>query len=160
MKTIFNNQRGISTIEVLIVLVTIGVMAWIVDTTYTGIQAKSNNSTRATDINTIQEHIETFYSQNMYYPTLADMNNSSWVTTNLKGLDQSVMQDPSWTNKNKLCNINSQPVFLVRSQPGCYGYNPTNNGASCAAKANTCNDYVLSASLQQGGGVYTKRQLN
>ena len=154
------NQGGFSLIEIFVVLISVGVLVAIVVTTYSGIQARSRNNTRTADITTLQEYIEKFYSQNMYYPSLKDMNNASWRSANLKGLSQGALQDPSWTASNKICTVNGAPVLINKSQPGCYGYAPTNNGASCEAQDTTCSDYTLTATLEQGGGVYTKKQLD
>jgi Tfp pilus assembly protein PilE len=138
----------------------LGILIAIVLSTYAGIQARSRNNQRTATIRTLQEHIESFYSQNMFYPSLNDLNNSSWVAANMKGLSVSSYQDPSWTNAVKACTVNGHPVLIAKSQNGCYGYWPTNNGASCENNDTTCNDYTLSATLEQGGGTYTKVQLD
>lgn len=88
------------------------------------------------------------------------MNNAAWRKANLKGVSQSMLEDPSWSKTNKACTLNGQPILIAKSQPGCLGYQPTNNGASCEADATSCNDYTLTATLEQGGGVYSKSQLD
>lgn len=154
------NEQGFSFIELLIVLITIGILVGIIVVTYNNNQAKSRNNIRTADIRTLQVAVEKFYSQNNYYPTLSEMNSLNWRKANLSNLSQSTFKDPSWTPKNKACNVNGQPILLKQSQPGCYGYSPTNNGASCAAVATSCSDYTLSATLEDNKGIYTKRQLD
>lgn len=155
-----HNQKGFSLIEIFVVLLSVFILIAIVASTYSGIQARSRNNTRTADITKIQEYIEKFYSQNMYYPSLKDMNNASWLATNLKGLPKNTLKDPSWTAANKECTLNGSPVLINSSKPGCYGYAPTNNGASCESADTTCNEYTLTATLEQGGGIYSKKQLD
>ncbi len=154
------NNQGFSIIEILIVLITVGLLVGIVVYTYAGIRARSRDNARIADITTeLQTNIEAFYSQNMYYPSLKDINNPTWRNTNLPKLPASAIKDPSWTPSNKACTVNSQPILIKKAQPGCYGYAPTNNGSSCEAADTTCNQYTLTASLEQGG-LYIKTQLD
>ena len=154
------NNHGFSVIEILIVLIAVGLLVGIVAYTYAGIRARSRDNTRIADLTTeLQTNIEAFYSQNMYYPSLKDMNSPSWRTTNLPKLKSNAIQDPSWTPSNKTCTLNNQPILLKKAQPGCYGYNPTNNGASCESNDTACNQYTLTANLEQGG-LYIKTQLD
>lgn len=155
-----NKEQGFTIVELLIVIVVIGILAAIVITTYSGIQAKARNAKRETDIQSLQTQIEAFYSQNQYYPSLTDMNSSAWRATNMKSLDASAMQDPSWSSSNTACTVSGAPTLLTTSQSGCYGYAPTASGASCEAADTTCNQYTLTASMEQGVGTYTKANLD
>src|SRR5437764_5518364 len=89
------SQEGFTIVELLIVIVVIGILALLVITTYSGIQQKARNSKRQTDVQSLQTQLEAFYSQNGYYPSLTDMNNTSWRGTNMKSLDQGALTDPS-----------------------------------------------------------------
>src|SRR5579863_10379716 len=89
------SRRGFTIVELLIVIVVIGILALLVITTYSGIQAKARNAKRQTDIQSLQTQLEAFFSQNSYYPSLTDMNSSSWRTTNMKSLDPNALIDPS-----------------------------------------------------------------
>ncbi len=155
-----SNDKGFSVIEIAIVVLSVGILVGIIVYTYAGIKARSRDNARIADITTVlQTNIEAFYSQNMYYPSLQDINNPVWRHTNLPKLKDSALQDPSWTATNKACTVDGKPVLIQKAQPGCYGYAPTNNGASCAAADTTCNQYTLTASLEQGG-IYQKTQLD
>ncbi len=154
------NSDGFSLIEILIVIVAVGVLVAIVVNTFAGIQARSRNSQRTDDLKTLQEHIESFFAHNMYYPSLSDMNNPSWLKANMKGVSTSMYADPSWTPHNTKCTLNGHPILLKKSEPGCFGYDPSNNGASCESSDTTCDDYTLSASLEQGAGTYDLSQLD
>ena len=78
------NAKGFTIVELLIVIVVIGILALLVITTYSGIQAKARNSKRQTDIQSIQTQLEAFFSQNGYYPSLGNMNDSSWLSSNMR----------------------------------------------------------------------------
>lgn len=160
----FNNRRskeqGFTLVEILIMLVLVGVLLTIVTLDYSGAKARSRNDIRISAIKSLQDYVEKFYSQNTYYPSLADMNNPSWLATNLKNVSASMYADPSWTASNKACTKNNQPILLSKSVPGCYGYDPTNNGASCEADDTSCSDYTLTATLEDHQGIYTLRQLD
>ena len=160
MSKVNRNQEGFTLIEILIILIVIGILAAIVFNSYSVIKARQRNDTRRTDITTLQNYIERFYSQNLFYPSLADLNSSLWRANNLSGLPGGTIQDPSWNPKSDLCSARGTPVFLEKPQIGCYGYNPTNSGISCESSDKSCNEYTLSAELEQGAGVYTKVQLD
>lgn len=161
MKHTSADQRGFTFVEMLIVLASLVFLLAIIGYTYDGIKARSRNDARAADVRALQVYIETFYSQNTFYPSRADLNNLSWDATNLKGFTVSNLQDPLWTPKNKACTLDGKPILLIKSQKGCLGYNPTaNSGASCENSDSSCQKYTLSATLEVGGGVYSKTQLD
>src|SRR5260370_41348709 len=95
MISLKKRNQGFTIVELLIVIVVIGILALLVITTYSGIQAKARNAKRSTDIASLQTQLEAFFSQNGYYPSLTDMNTASWRTTNMKSLDQNALIDPS-----------------------------------------------------------------
>ena len=154
------DDKGLGIIELLIIVLFIGVLVGIVGYTYSGIKSSSRNNKREAQLRILQEYVENFYSHNMYYPTLADMNNPNWLAANIKGFTSSMIQDPSWTATNKFCSVNQKPVLISHSQHGCFGYAPTNNGVSCATLVKSCNHYTLTATLEQSNTVYTLRQLD
>src|SRR6185437_12535445 len=88
------NQQGFTIVELLIVIVVIGILATLVIVTFSGIQQKARNTKRQTDINAIDSTVEAYFAQNGYYPTLANMNDSTFRTANLKGFDPAALQDP------------------------------------------------------------------
>lgn len=153
-------DSGFTFIEILIVLASVIFLIAIIGYTYDGIKARSRNDARTADIRQLQVYIETFYSQNTFYPSRAELNSPAWQKANLKNFSDSYLADPLWTPKNKDCSVNGNPVLLAKPQLGCFGYNPTNNGVNCEANAQTCDQYTLSAKLEDGGGIYTKKQLD
>jgi type II secretion system protein G len=144
-------QKGFTIVELLIVIVVIGILATLVIVTFTGIQQKARNTKRQTDINAIQSHVEAYKAQNGYYPSRANINDTSttprWIATNMKGLDPSALQDPKGS---------AQTVAAATSATS-YGYAPVNDaGTTCEADATTCSGYTLEATLE-GGGTYQKK---
>ncbi|MGH7234479.1 MAG: type II secretion system protein [Candidatus Saccharimonadales bacterium] len=160
LKKIRSSEHGFTFIEILIMLVLVGVLIAIVVFDYSGARARSRNDTRTAAVKTLRDYVEIFYSQNTYYPSLSDMNNPSWLAANLKSVHQSMYKDPSWTSSNKDCTKDGEPILISKSQTGCYGYDPTNSGISCASDDTTCSDYTLTATLEDRQGVYTLRQLD
>ncbi|HET9174037.1 MAG TPA: hypothetical protein VFN56_02010, partial [Candidatus Saccharimonadales bacterium] len=140
-------------VELLIVIVVIGILAALVITTYSGIQAKARNSKRETDINSVQTQIEAYFASNGHYPSFADLSTASWDTTNLKSLDQSALHDPS---------ASTSGITLSQTAGAkVYQYAPLNSGGtSCEADDTTCATYTLTATLESGAGTYTKTNLD
>src|SRR3990167_4021757 len=94
---ISKRQQGFTIVELLIVIVVIGILAALVITTFTGIQQKARNTERQTDIKAMHGQVEAFFAQNGKYPTLANMNDGTWRTANMKGLDAEALKDPRGT---------------------------------------------------------------
>jgi prepilin-type N-terminal cleavage/methylation domain-containing protein len=156
MNSLKKRNQGFTIVELLIVIVVIGILALLVITTYSGIQAKARNSKRQTDIASLQTQLEAWFSQNGYYPSLTDMNSSSWLSTNMKSLDQTALTDPSNPTQSK--TLVTAPVAKS------YAYAVTDStGASCEADDTTCAKYVLTATYEgtvNGNTTYVKSNLD
>ena len=63
MISLKKRNQGFTIVELLIVIVVIGILALLVITTYSGIQAKARNSKRSSDVATIQTQLEAFFSK-------------------------------------------------------------------------------------------------
>lgn len=148
------DQKGFTIVELLIVIVVIGILAALVITTYGGIQGKARDSERQSDLQAVQTQIEAFYANNNYYPTLANMNDSTWRDTNMKNLDEAALQDPSETSDA----VTSGPLSgsaASATNKNIYGYVATPDG--CTDQA--CTGYTLTAWLESGK-LYTKHALD
>jgi len=151
MVSLKQKQQGFTIVELLIVIVVIGILAALVITTFTGIQQKARNTERTTDIKALHGQVEAYYAQNGKYPTLANMNDSTWRGTNMKGLDQEALKDPKSASYNLVAtagaNVYSYAVFASDGTTAC-----DNTTTDCAV-------YTLTATLE-GGGTFTKSNLN
>jgi general secretion pathway protein G len=146
MFSLKKRQSGFTIVELLIVIVVIGILATLVIVTFTGIQQKARNSQRQTDINALDSHIEAYYAQNGFYPTLANLNDATWRTTNTKGLDPDALQDPK--------DPAATPALVAAPADNRYSYEVL--PAACDNTATTCDSFTLTARLE-GGGDYEKQ---
>jgi type IV pilus assembly protein PilA len=157
MISLNKRQKGFTIVELLIVIVVIGILAALVITTYSGIQAKARNAKRQTDIQSLQTQIEAFFSQNGYYPSNTDMNGASWRTTNMKSLDTNAMIDPSATSQTP--TLATAPAAKVYS----YAVFQSDGTTSCESTDTTCAVYTLTATFEgtvNGQATYTKSNLD
>jgi hypothetical protein len=102
---------------------------------------------RKTDINALQGHIEAYWADEGFYPTLANLNDPSWRAANMKGLDIQTFQDPGSTS-NSLSSSPAVHVYAYQTLP-----------AKCNNTTIKCTKYTLTATLD-GGGTYVKQSLN
>jgi prepilin-type N-terminal cleavage/methylation domain-containing protein len=150
MISLKRKQSGFTIVELLIVIVVIGILAALVITTFAGVQRKARNTERETDIKAIHGQIEAYFANNNSYPALAEVNDSTWRGTNMKGLDGEALKDPKGTAQ----------TLAASASATAYGYAVTkDDGSACTTAANDCTKYTLEANLE-GGGTFTKNNLN
>lgn len=147
-----NSRSGFTTIEIVLVLVIIGILATLVITTRSGVQQNQRNTERQRDIKELRDGLEGYFANANQYPTLANLNDPSWRATNLKALDAATFQDPS---------SKANPAkFVDKPTPDVYTYSVASaSGAPCGSATVPCTQYTLTATLE-GGGTYTKSNLN
>jgi prepilin-type N-terminal cleavage/methylation domain-containing protein len=149
MVSLKNKSKGFTIVELLIVIVVIGILATLVIVTFTGIQQKARDSKRKTDIGAVQASLESYYSSNNTYPTLTDLNDPTWRSTNMKGFDSSALQDPK----------GSAATLIAGTAPSStqYAYNVTPTGCvDTAGSANPCTNYGIYAKLEADGTTISK----
>jgi type II secretion system protein G len=150
MTSLKGKQRGFTIVELLIVIVVIGILAGLVVTTFTGIQQKARNTERQTDIKAIHGQVEAYYAQNGSYPHRDEVNDATWRTTNMKGLDADALKDPK----------GSASTLVAAPAANSYSYAVTaSGGGACTTAANDCAVYTLTATYE-GGGTFAKTNLN
>lgn len=159
MISLKKRNQGFTLVELLIVIVVIGILALLVITTYSGIQAKARNAKRQTDVQSLQTQMEAFFSQNGYYPSRADMNDPDWRSDNMKSLDAGALVDPSST-----CNPATDDCLVASATAKSYSYDVTDSaGASCETTDTNCAQYTLTATYEgtvNGQTTYTKSNLD
>ncbi len=141
--------KGFTIVELLIVIVVIGILAALVVVTYNGIQQKARDTERKTDINALHGQLEAYQAQNGKYPTLANVNDTAFRATDMKGLDPAALQDPKGS---------AQTLVAGAGDSKDYGYDVTPAGCDNGAGGD-CLQYTLTATLE-GGGTYVKKSLN
>jgi prepilin-type N-terminal cleavage/methylation domain-containing protein len=164
MISLKKRNQGFTIVELLIVIVVIGILALLVITTYSGIQAKARNSKRQTDIQSIQTQLEAFFSQNGYYPSLTDMQGTAsggFLDTNMKSLDKNALVDPSNPSNPPSNQLIANPSATVHQ----YAYHVTQSDGttSCESDHTTCAKYTLTAEYEgtvNGQSTYVKSNLD
>lgn len=147
MISLKKKQSGFTIVELLIVIVVIGILALLVVNTFSGIQKKARDSERQTDINALHGQLEAYYAQNAKYPSLVNLQTSTWVSSNLKGLDPKALLDPNQTTA----------VIQGSNAANQYGYVAT--PANCDNSTTDCTAYALTATLESGS-TFAKNSLN
>lgn len=148
--TLKSKQQGFTIVELLIVIIVIGILAGLVITTFTGIQQKTRNTERQTDIKAIHGQVEAYYAQEGRYPTLDNLNSDTWRSTNMKGLDREALRDPK----------GSGYTLAGAAAANTYSYAVTgSDDAACDNTNNDCSKYTLTATYE-GSGTFTKSNLN
>ena len=148
--TLKSKQQGFTIVELLIVIVVIGILAALVITTFTGIQQKARNTERQTDIKALHGQIEAYYAQNGKYPTLDNMNDSTWRSSNMKGLDAEALKDPK----------GSAQTLVASPAANSYSYDvKASDDSACDNSTKDCAKYTLTATYE-GGGTFSKSNLN
>jgi prepilin-type N-terminal cleavage/methylation domain-containing protein len=150
MISLKRKQSGFTIVELLIVIVVIGILAALVVTTFAGIQKKARNTERETDIKAVHGQVEAYFAQNNSYPALAQLQDGTWRSTNLKGLDSEALKDPK-------AAATGEDTPAGTPTASRYGYTVTPN--TCTTAANDCTGYTLEANLE-GGGTFKKTNLN
>lgn len=171
MVSLKKNNKGFTIVELLIVIVVIGILALLVITAYGGITAKARNATRQTSLNSLQTHLEAFFTANAYYPSLTDMTTgasatsnatATWVTTNMKGLDETALVDPSNANQSKLLVAGTDFTTGV-AKSFVYHVTAADGTTSCETDHTTCAKYALIATYEgtvSGQTTFIKNSLN
>ena len=153
IKKISKNRDGYSAIELVLLTVIIIILASILVSAYSGIKIRERNNTRIADIRQLQQNLEIFYAQSGFYPSLAEMNSLSWTSKNIKQVPTSDLIDPN--------SKTSIQLFTPLSTKINYGYSVSaSNGAECNNQSVACNQYVLTASLEGGSGIFEEKSLN
>ena|SRR5579872_3168346 len=145
-------QAGFTILEMLLVVVAICLLAAIIFSTVAGVRRNQRNQERRRDIQDIYQQLEAYNVENAKYPTLSDMNSSSWLALNMKTLNTQSLRDPS----SKSYALAAQPM------KDAYAYQVVAaDGTACDNVTKPCAHYTLTATLEGvGQGTIVKSSLN
>jgi type II secretory pathway pseudopilin PulG len=143
---------GATILEFVVVLIILGILGALFFSTYASIQRNDRNQERQRDINSIYQQLESYYVENSQYPTLPDMNSTSWLQTNMKTLNLGSLQDPSGKSS----------VLAARPEKDVFAYQVSSaTGVGCNDTTTPCAHYTLTATLENSPEkVYVKTSLN
>ena len=156
MISLKNKSKGFTIVELLIVIVIIGILATLVIVTFTGIQKKARDSQRQTDINAVDSHVEAFYAQYGFYPTLKDLQTASFLTANLKGLDPQALVDPKGGAVSGTASATNYSYVAVGTVPANCDNTVATDPSGATTTNNGCDSFTLTANLESGG-TYQKK---
>jgi len=152
----YKKQKGFTIVELLIVIVVIGILATLVIVTFTGIQRRARDTQRQTDINAIQSHVEAFYADHGYYPTTVDLQDTTFLTDNMKGLKAEALLAPNSTAQIDAAAPSTTKYSYVASASASSTGTCDNTDASDDTTNSGCDTYTLSAVLEADGSTYSK----
>ena len=154
------NTKAFTIIEILVAILILCILSALVALTASGVRANNRNSDRQKDIDSLRTHLEGYYAGTDKYPTLDNLNSSTWRAKNLPQLKNGSLDDPQWDKDTLACTQNDKPVLASLPSANCYSYQVTaNDGSVCDNDRVPCAHYTLTA-LLEGGGKYVKSSLN
>ncbi len=146
------DNRGVTFIELAVLLVIVIILSCLLYATHAGIAEHQRNTTRERDIDQISSQLESYYSQYDKYPTLAQVNDTSWRAGNMKDLSKNVLRDPSSSSYDLVANP-AKHVFAYTVSAA--------SGKTCNNIKVICSQYTLTATLEgKSTGTYVKDNLN
>jgi general secretion pathway protein G len=101
LKKITGTQKAFTLVEILVVIAIIGLLATIVAASVSAARAKSRDSRRYAEVNTIQKGLELYYDENGSYPVVIgwirlekDSDTSGPFSSNIRPYILNVPRDP------------------------------------------------------------------
>lgn len=145
---ITKNQKGFTVLELVIVTLVIGLLGALILVSFSGIDRTRRNTQRRTDIKEVADNLEIYAAKNTFYPTQKNLNDSTFVSKQLKGLNKESLRDPLATDDSDAYSFLNGEAAATR-----YGYVPTtDNGDACdnITPEKECTKFTLSYK-EEGG---------
>lgn len=146
---------GIITSSVLIIAFLLIIPALVLSN-FSSVQSRAKDVERQTDINAMYGQIENYHNTNGYYPSLDQMNDPAFRSSNMPELPNQALIDPKGTE----AKLSSTP------EAGVYAYQPMpiscSNVGAPSNRSNACTTYTLTATtdtLLNGAHTYSKKNL-
>jgi len=146
-----NNQNGFTIVELLVIIVVISILSAVVFVTFSGYRERNRNSERDGDIKLLHTSVEAYFAQNAKYPTLANMNDSTWLASNIKSLESDALKDPQ----------GKEAKLVAEAAPDVYSYSvKASDNTECDNIVKDCAKYILTATYEGTMGTFTRSNLN
>lgn len=151
-------QSGFTIVELLIVIIIIGILAGLVITQILGANAKARDTERKTDLESITNQLEAYYTKTGGYPILATAStdgilNPAWRTANefATGDSSKSLLDPTSSTliggTVPASPAATGPYTYIPLPAGCAS--PTDStGAKLATSPTLCTSFTLTALLE------------
>lgn len=144
-------QLGLSVIETFIVVILVGVVVAFGFNSYSNFVKNKRDSERQADIKSFHLRLEAFFAQSAFYPTRKNLNDTAWVTKNIKELTVEEMRDP----KKTVTTLAEKPT------KNSYSYIPLAiDDTACDNATKACVKYTLSATLENSKSIFNRSNLN
>lgn len=142
-------KNAFTLIELLVVIAIIGVLLSIVMVSLSTARAKARDARRVSDIKNIQLALETYYNDNLKYPTTLAQLTPTYISP--------LPTDPLGRN----CGLNSSNAYITTGGNYCYtAANIASASTNCTASGAVVGRYHLAAVLEiagnQGSGAYAQ----
>ncbi len=135
-------RDGFSLVELIVVMAVVGVLAVFVFINISGQQARSRDTERTTDIDTLHSRLEEYYRDNGGYP-------NTFTATTFSGIDPAALKDPAGNTIAIATAVSDQAAARAATNPtgsgAQYKYIPYPTGCT----AITCTGYVLKTYIEQ-----------
>lgn len=115
--------------------------------TYQSIQSKAADTDRQTDAKSIASQLEVYYANYGSYPALAQLQDTTWIQKNLKGLSPDSIIVLNGDGTNAISNVASTTT---------YQYEPT--PAGCTTAKRDCTAFTLTVDQETQGAAPIVKQ--
>jgi hypothetical protein len=126
------------TIALFIIIVFVAAIGLLVGLGYNYFHSRGQDKTRKQDLSYISGLSENFFSLNNFYPTLDQLNSTSFSAFYPNGIDRQKFKDPS----------GSSVVLVATPSTQSYAYRPSPLG--CNNTNLPCKSYMLTAIMSDG----------
>ena len=137
------NNKGFTIYELFAVILAVVFLSWLVLSAHNIISVNSRNSLRQVRVKNIQTALERYYSKNGHYPSLKDINSTSFRSNELPGFNTNNLLDPKSKLSDGVVQLSSLP------QTGYIAYQVSDvNGKSCENDDTLCSKYNIVATYE------------
>lgn len=117
------NRSGFTLVEVIVVVIVIAILATITVVSYNGVQARSRDAKRRTDVANIIKAMELYYNDTGHYPApagqTASVVNPAWYTSGDASWDMlsSLLTTPNESGSTAIDALPKDPKNIANTSP-------------------------------------------